>query len=113
MLNALRFQGFALVVVSVLAWFMSGRVAAISAVIGGLASLLPNAFFALRLAGLQQRGSKAFAANFFIGEFVKIAASVGILVVAVQVYPEMNWLAMLVSLVATSQAGFFAFWKKS
>lgn len=113
MLKALKFQGVALVLVCLAAALLSGRWAAYSALLGGVAAWLPSALFALRLTMVTKRQAGEYVTNFFLGEFLKIAATVGILLVVVRVHPDIHWLAMLVGLAATLHAGFFAFWKKS
>lgn len=117
MLNALKFQLVALLLVVLGSWFFSGGQATQSALWGGLCSLVPNALFALRLHGVVRKaaaGQKGhYAASFFMGEFMKIAATVGMLAVVVKLVPELHWPAFLLGLAATLHAGFFAFWKKS
>ena len=113
MRKALLFQGLALVLVCLAAIGLSGWWAAYSAFVGGMACLVPSALFALRLKMVSQRQAGTYVTNFFLGEFLKVAATVGILLVVVRVYPDIHWLAMLVGLAATLHAGFFAFWKKS
>ncbi len=104
--------GATFLVVVVSGWF-SGAHAAISAGIGGLASVLPNAMFALRLSMVSRRSGASYPANFFVGEFLKIAATIGILAIAIRTYPDMHWLSLLLGLAIALHASFFAFWKKS
>ena len=47
------------------------------------------------------------------GEFVKIAATIGLLVFSVRGYSDLHWPSMLIGLGLALQAGFLAFWKKS
>ncbi len=58
------------------------------------------------------RPDASFAANFFIGEFLKIAATIGFLAIAVKGYPEMHWPSLLIGFAIVLHAGFIAFWKK-
>ncbi len=79
-----------------------------------LASILPNLFFAIRLKIVSVRDEGAsYAANFFIGEFLKIAATIGLLAIAIKGYPEMHWPSLLIGLAIVLHAGFLAFWKKN
>lgn len=89
-----------------------GTQGAISAGLGGLACVLPNAWFALRLRAVSKRGD-ASPANFFIGEFIKIAATIGLLAIAIKAYPPMHWPGLISGMVIALQASFIAFWKKS
>ena len=81
----------------------------ISALIGGAAYILPNLLFVLRLALVQ---GCAKAKTFYVGEFLKVAGTMGILVVAARFY-EVHWLCMLVGLLAALKANLFAFLLKT
>ncbi len=85
----------------------------VSVGIAAVAALLPNLLFAIRLSMVNQRPSASYAANFFLGEFLKIAATIGILAIAIKGYPEMHWPSLLIGLAVVLHAGFLAFWKKS
>lgn len=91
-----------------------GTQGAISAGLGGIACLLPNAWLALRLHTVAKSAKQSsFVANFFIGEFIKIAATIGLLAIAIKAYPSMHWPSLIGGMVIALQANFFAFWKKS
>lgn len=91
-----------------------GPEGAISAGLGGGACILPNAWFALRLARSVKSGkAPSLAAGFFIGEFIKVAATIGLLAVAIKLYPAMHWPSLLIGMVVALHASLFAFWKKS
>lgn len=85
----------------------------VSVGLGALACILPNLVFALRLKSMSNRPGASFPANFFIGEFVKIAATIGLLAIAIKGYPEMHWPSLLIGFAIVLQSGFIAFWKKS
>lgn len=86
----------------------------ISVGLAALASILPNLLFALRLKIVSVRDDgSSYAANFFIGEFLKIATTIGLLAIAIKVYPEMHWPSLLIGLAIVLHAGFLAFWKKN
>ena len=85
----------------------------VSVGIAALAAIFPNLLFAIRLTMVNQRAGASYAANFFIGEFLKIAATIGILAIAIKGYPEMHWPSLLIGLAVVLHAGFLAFWKKS
>jgi len=79
--------------------------------LGGAAYLLPNLFFVVRLRSAARRG-QASAATFFVGELVKILATIVILAAAQRFY-EVHWLAMLIGLFAALKANLFAFLLKT
>ena len=85
----------------------------VSVGIAAVAALLPNLLFAIRLVMVNNRPGASYAANFFIGEFLKIGATIGLLAIAVKGYPEMHWPSLLIGLAVVLHAGFIAFWKKS
>jgi ATP synthase protein I len=100
-----------------LAALFAGTRGAVSAVLASVVCILPCAWFALRLDRMSKRPGGApatqFAAQFFVGEFVKIAATVLLLIIAVKTYRDMHWPSLLLSMVLVLQASFLAFWKKS
>ena len=92
---------------------MAGTRGAVSAILGGAACTLPNFLFALRLKSVARRPGASYPANFFLGEFVKIALTIGLLTIIVKTYADLHWPSMLIGLGLALQAGFLAFWKKS
>ena len=89
--------------VALAAWAFTGRAAAAwSAAYGALAMVIPAALFAR---GLMSKFSSINAATagfgFFVWEAVKLAVSVGMLFAASQLVAELDWLAMLIGLIAT------------
>lgn len=89
--------------VALAAWAFTGRAAAAwSAAYGALAVVIPAALFAR---GLMSKFSSINAATagfgFFVWEAVKLAVSVGMLFAAFQLVAELDWLAMLIGLIAT------------
>jgi ATP synthase protein I len=94
MLRIVSLQLMATVVAGVIAALLGGWPAMFSAVLGGLCCVVPNALFALRLFANVHRGT-ANPVTFFIGEFVKIALTVGFLGTAAWLYHDLNWPALL------------------
>ncbi len=99
-------QVLASVAVAIAAAAIAGSHAAATSLLGGLACALPNAFFALNLALLGQwRGSQggrngsaaAVALPILIGEFCKLALTIGLLALLVWVYRDVVWPALIVS----------------
>jgi ATP synthase protein I len=113
MKRAVLYQFAATLLVTLAAAGIAGQQAALSALAGGLSSLLPNLLFALRLGLVINRPGASYPVNFFIGEFVKIAATIGILAIVIRSWPEVHWPSLLLGLAVVLHASFFAFWKKS
>jgi ATP synthase protein I len=82
-----------------------------SAMAGGLAYLLPNLLFVLRLRLSASRGT-ANAATFFVGELIKVLATIALLALAHRIF-DVHWLAMLIGLFAALKANLFAFLLKT
>ena len=83
----------------------------ISVVLGGVAYTLPNLMFVLRLRYAASVG-QASAASFFVGELLKVLATIALLAIAQRWY-EVHWLALLVGLFAALKANLFAFLLKN
>ncbi|WP_041642168.1 ATP synthase subunit I [Azoarcus olearius] len=108
MLRSVLLQlGAGLVATAIAAVFFGPR-GAISAAYGALACIVPAAMFALRLGALARR-SGATVTAFVVGEFVKIASIVGLLVLFPALYPGVHWGALLIGLILALKANLFAF----
>jgi ATP synthase protein I len=90
------------------AWVLAGPAAGISAALGGAACVLPNALFAMRLVVVARRSIAAGDANgarhvvaFFLGEFVKLASTIGLLVLVAVSYKDLVWVALIIAVIAT------------
>ncbi len=94
MFKAVFHQGIATLVVAGLAGFWGGLHATLSAGLGGAAIVVPNLFFALSLWAAAKSG-RASVGRFFVGELIKVAATLALLVIVVGAYRELNWLALL------------------
>lgn len=79
-----------------------------SALAGGLAVALPNAFFAFRLAAQRSRDPAAYPAAFFVGEFIKVAATVGLMALAAATIDGLHWGALILGMVLALKANLFA-----
>ena len=95
-------------ILSGLAWSAKGKAfsldsAAISAVLGGLAAVLPATLFAARAKVLKGKLNLAGASIFALvtGELLKIIATVAMFVLAVIFYPGLDWMPLLVTYVLT------------
>ena len=93
------------VLVACAAWALTGRQnVAWSVFYGALVVVIPGALLARGLASkLWSMNPGAAVAGFFLWEMVKIATSVGMLFAAPQLVVELDWLAMLVSLMIVLQ----------
>ena len=113
MFRAILLQAGATLITALAAGLIVGTRGAVSATLGGVACTLPNLLFALRLKIVASRPGASYPANFFLGEFVKNAATIALLVFVVKEYADLHWPSMLIGLGLALQAGFLAFWKKS
>ena len=113
MLKAIFLQIGAALITAIGAGAIVGTRGFVSVGLAAGAAILPNLLFAIRLMMVNNRPGASYAANFFIGEFLKIAATIGILAIAITGYPGMHWPSLLIGLAVVLHAGFLAFWKKS
>ena len=91
--------------VAIVCLVIGGLSAAASSLAGSAAYLVPNAVFALRLWVSTYRPGGANPALFFIGEFLKVGAAIGLLWLIAQLGGEqVRWLAVLAGLVAVLKA---------
>ena len=113
MFGTILIQVAATAIAALACGILAGWRGGVSAILGGAACVLPNFLFALRLASIARRRGASYPANFFAGEFVKVAATVGVLYLVAARFADLHWPSMLVGMVLALQAGFLAFWKKS
>ncbi len=86
---------------------------AISAALAGLVCVVPNALFALRLSLGSKRSGSVSATAFFVGEFIKLATIVGLLVLVRALYEDLHWGALFIGLILALKANLFAFLVKT
>ncbi|MCK6412850.1 MAG: ATP synthase subunit I [Azonexus sp.] len=113
MFKAIYLQFGAALLAAIGAWVIVGGRGLVSVGVAALAAIVPNLLFAVRLAMVSRRPGASYVANFFVGEFLKIAVTIGLLAVAIREYPEMHWPSLMIGLAIVLHAGFIAFWKKS
>ena len=95
-------QSFVGLFVALIFLVFGGVSAALSSLAGSAAYLVPNAVFALRLWVATHRPGGASPEVFLIGEMLKIGAAAGLLWLIAHLGGDwVNWLAVLVSLIAT------------
>lgn len=109
MVKAVVLQAAMTAIVATLAALIAGFDAAVSAALGGLACLIPNALFALRLSIETRRPGGATVYGFFVGEFAKLAATVLILFGIASIYRDLHWLALIVGFIAVLKSYFLIF----
>lgn len=103
----------ATIVAAALAAVFFGLRGGVSAALGGLSCVLPNAFFALRLHLATRQPGGASVTVFFVGEFLKIAAIVVLLVLIGQLYDNVHWGGIFIGLILALKANLFAFLVKT
>ncbi len=103
MFKAVLYQSIATFLVAGIAGFWVGRHGAVSAVLGGAAVTVPNLFFALSLWAAAISG-RASAARFLVGELIKVAATLALLVIVAGAYRDLHWLALLAGLIVALKA---------
>jgi len=101
MFRVVLLQGIAALLATLVAWALGGAAAAWSALAGGMACVVPNGLFALRLAMAARRPQGTSAATFFVGEVLKVASTVALLALAVWAYRDLVWLAMIAAVIVT------------
>jgi ATP synthase protein I len=106
MFRAVFHQAVATLIAAGLAWFWVGLDAAVSAGLGGAAIVVPNLFFALSLWAAAKSG-KASVGRFFVGEFIKVAATLALLVIVAGAYRDLHWLALLAGMFVALKANLF------
>jgi ATP synthase protein I len=102
-------QAVAGIVVAGLVWLVSGRPAAVSALYGALAVVVPASVMARALSRRSGVAGVALA-GFFVWELVKIVLTVAMLVAAPKLVPQLSWLAMLTGFVVAMKVYWVAVW---
>ena len=99
-------------IVSLLAWWLSGRAAVgWSALYGAMAVVIPGALFARGLMSKVSTINPAAAVTgFFLWEMVKIGLVLAMLFAAPKLVTDLSWPAMLVWLVVTMKVVWLVLW---
>ncbi|MBK7765504.1 MAG: ATP synthase subunit I [Sulfuritalea sp.] len=106
MFRAVLHQSVATLLVSGLAWLWVGQHGALSAGLGGAVIVIPNLLFALRLWATVRSG-KVSVGGVFVGEFIKVAATLALLVIVAGAYRDLHWLALLAGMFVALKANLF------
>ena len=99
MFRVVFLQMLTTVIVSLVAGLLGGSHAAISALLGGAACVVPNGLFALKLAAAARRPQGTSPAVFLVGEVVKVVSTLALLGLIVAFYKDLVWLALLASVI--------------
>lgn len=100
MFRIVGLQLLATFAVALIAGLLGGADAAVSALLGGAACVVPNALFALRLALAARRPQGTDIAAFFVGEFIKLGSTVALLALIGWLWKDVVWLALIVAVIA-------------
>jgi ATP synthase protein I len=91
-------------------WILGGNVAGYSALLGGLTTVVPNAFLALRLAvPRRDPGAKSLVQAAYIGELGKLALTVVMFILVFTLVRPLAAVPLFVTFVATQLATFTGF----
>ena len=97
-------------VLALVFWGTDGRVSAYSALLGGLTSVIPNAFLALRLAmPRRDPGGRGLLRAAYIGELGKLALTVLMFSVAFNMVRPLNAAALFTGFIAVYLVTFSGF----
>jgi len=113
MVKVVFLQVFAAVIATILGGVLFGLSGALSAALGGAACIIPSGLFAFRLHVVAKRSGASYGAAFLAGELIKVALCIGLLASIRLVFPGAHWGAVLIGLIVTLQANFFAFLLKT
>lgn len=112
MLKAIMLQLSCVLLVTGAGLVVGGSPAGLSALLGGLSYSLPSLLFAIRLGRLAHRSAQttvSYPFEFFVGEAIKVASTIGLLLLCHALVPDLSWAWFLGGLIVALQAGFFAF----
>ena len=102
-------QALAGVVVSLIAWGVSGQQAALSAAYGAFTVVMPAAVMARGITGrLASVNAVSAALGFLVWEAVKVMLSVAMLMLAGRVIDGLSWPALLVAMIITMKIHWLA-----
>jgi ATP synthase protein I len=108
MFRIVGLQILATLVVALCAWPLGGVGAAVSALLGGAACVVPNALFALRLERAARRPQGTSADVFFVGELLKIGSTIAALLLIAWAWSDVVWLALIVAVIAALKSTLLA-----
>ncbi|MCL2590598.1 MAG: ATP synthase subunit I [Betaproteobacteria bacterium] len=111
--KAVLLQLAATFIAAAIAGMFFGTRGVFSAMCGGLAYVLPSAFFAWLLWLVSWYGGRAKVTAFVAGELVRLLLATCLLLLVVVLYKNLHWGAFLIGLALTVKANLFAFLVKT
>jgi ATP synthase protein I len=108
MFVAVGLQVAAVLVLALVSGLAFSWSSAVSVALGGVAAIIPNGLFALRLASHRGKPAESYPAVFFLGEFGKIALTAALLALIAKTVESVSWLPLLIGLIVALQAPLFA-----
>ncbi len=104
----LRLQAVAIVLFSALVLVVWGRTEARSAILGGLAAFIPNAYFAAVIGKPHNtRTAKQLLSSFYAGEAIKIIMT-GTLFILISQLPDILFIPLITGFIAAVMVFWFA-----
>ncbi len=104
MLKAVALQIVLVIVAALLGAVFWGLAGLVDILLGGAACIIPNAFFAWRLWATKDKPARSFVFAFFLGEAIKVALTLLILMTIVKWAAPTHWEALLLGMVVALQA---------
>ncbi len=104
MLRLILTQLATTVAAALIAAWVGGVHAFVSAMLGGLCCVVPNGLFALRLHISANKPGTLSPMTFFVGEFTKIAMTIALLALIVMEYRDLNWLALIAAFIVARKS---------
>ena len=109
MFKTVLLQLCATLLAALTAGVVAGWTAAGAAALGGAVYVLPSFLFVIRLEAESRRPQGPRPIVFLVGEFVKLAATLVLLMAVALSWPEVRWLPLMFGLVVALKANLFAF----
>jgi ATP synthase protein I len=103
-------QIVAVSIAALIALASSGGWSAQSLLMGGLAAVVPNALFAMRLSANKGKQPESYIVTFFLGEFVKVGLTIAALGLIVKFVPQASTVEVIVGLVIGLKSSIFGLW---
>lgn len=103
-------QTVAVALAALAAFFISGSWGAQSLLMGGVAAVVPNALFAMRLSANQGKQPESYIVTFFLGEFIKVGLTIVAIALIVKFVPQASTVEVLVGLVVGLKSSIFGLW---
>lgn len=110
MVRIVGLQVVATALVAAVSWLISGRMAAVSAGLGGAACFVPNALFALRLSWAARKPGCSGPVTFLVGEFVKLGLTLALLVWMARAVQDLVWPAAIIAIIVCLKSYLLIFW---